>query len=83
MMLRLSKCSDRATPADQSATQQSATLRYIRGAFTLIEMMVVIAIIATILMAAFPSIYSFVHKEGFRKTLSDVLDACRSARANW
>ena len=51
------------------------------GGFTLIEMMVVIAIIATILMAAFPSMYSFVHKEGFRRTVSDVLESCRSARA--
>lgn len=50
-------------------------------AFTLIEMMVVIAIIATILMAAMPTLYGFVHKEGFRKTLSDVLESCRSARA--
>ena len=51
------------------------------GAFTLIEMMVVIAIIATILAAALPSLYGFVHKEGFRKTVSDVVETCRSARA--
>lgn len=50
-------------------------------AFTLIEMMVVIAIMATILAAALPSLYGFVHKEGFRKTLSDIVDTCHSARA--
>ena len=50
-------------------------------AFTLIEMMIVIAIIATILTAALPSLYGFVHKEGFRKTVSDVVETCRSARA--
>lgn len=61
--------------AHRSRTQPRA------AGFTLIEMMVVIAIIATILMAAFPTLYSFVHKQGFRKTLSDVLDTCRSARA--
>jgi prepilin-type N-terminal cleavage/methylation domain-containing protein len=52
-----------------------------RHAFTLIEMMVVIAIMATVLCAALPSLYGFVHKEGFRKTVSDVVDTCRSARA--
>ncbi|HLX69823.1 MAG TPA: prepilin-type N-terminal cleavage/methylation domain-containing protein [Verrucomicrobiae bacterium] len=51
------------------------------GAFTLIEIMVVVAIIAVIAVASIPSLYGFVHKEGFRRTLSDVLDACRSARS--
>ena len=52
-----------------------------RWAFTLIEIMVVVAIIGVIVTAAIPSLYGFVHKEGFRKTLSDVIDACRSARS--
>jgi prepilin-type N-terminal cleavage/methylation domain-containing protein len=50
-------------------------------AFTLIEIMVVVAIIAVIVAASIPSLYGFVHKEGFRRTVSDVLDACRSARS--
>lgn len=52
-----------------------------REGFTLIEIMVVVAIIAIIVAAGIPSLYGFVHKEGFRRTLSDVLDVCRSARA--
>ena len=50
-------------------------------AFTLIEIMVVVAIIACIVAAAIPSLYGFVHKEGFRRTLSDIIDTCRSARS--
>ena len=65
----------------QSLLAQKICQRSSRRAFTLIEMMVVIAIIATILMAALPSLYGFVHKEGFRKTVSDIVDTCHSARA--
>lgn len=49
--------------------------------FTLIEIMVVVAIIAIIATAAVPSLYGFVHKQGFHRTLNDVMEACRSARA--
>ena len=53
----------------------------LRCAFTLIEIMVVVAIMAVIVTAAIPSLYGMIHKEGFRKTMSDVMDVCRSARA--
>lgn len=49
-------------------------------AFTLIEIMVVVAIMGIILAAGIPSLYGFLHKSGIRKTLSDVQDTCRSAR---
>ncbi len=51
-----------------------------RRAFTLIEIMVVVALIAIIISAAIPSLYGFFHKEGFRKTVSDVVDSIMSAR---
>src|SRR5579872_3386161 len=83
MMWRQSKPGMSIAPevAPLNAAQTAQARRPCLSAFTLIEMMVVIAIIATILMAAFPSMYSFVHKEGFRRTVSDVLESCRSARA--
>ncbi len=42
--------------------------------------MVVVALIAIIVSAAIPSLYGFAHKEGFRKTVGDVVDSCMSAR---
>ena len=49
--------------------------------FTLIEIMVVVAIMAIILAAGIPSLYGFFHKGGIRKTMSDLLETCQSARA--
>jgi len=57
-----------------------ATNRFAR-AFTLIEIMVVVAIMGIILAAGIPSLYGFFHKEGIRKTMSDIADTCRSVRA--
>ena len=37
-------------------------------AFTLIEIMVVVAIMGIILAAGIPSLYGMLHKEGLRKT---------------
>jgi type II secretion system protein H len=50
-------------------------------AFTLIEIMVVVAIIGVIMAAAVPSLYGVFHKSGFRKTMSDLVEVCQSARA--
>jgi prepilin-type N-terminal cleavage/methylation domain-containing protein len=50
-------------------------------AFTLIEIMVVVAIMAIILAAGIPSLYGFFHKEGLRKTTGDILETCQTARS--
>jgi prepilin-type N-terminal cleavage/methylation domain-containing protein len=52
-----------------------------RSAFTLIEVMVVVAIIGIVVAAGVPSLYRLWHKEGFRKSISDLLDASNAARA--
>ena len=49
-------------------------------AFTLIEIMVVVAIMGLILAAGIPSLYGIFHKEGLRKSMSDLMDTCNSAR---
>lgn len=50
-------------------------------AFTLIEIMVVVAIMGLILATGIPSIYRIWHKEGMRQAVSDVLEVLSHARA--
>lgn len=52
-----------------------------RAAFTLIELMVVMAIMAIILTIGIPSFYRLSKKEGMRKAVSEVWEVCNSARA--
>jgi prepilin-type N-terminal cleavage/methylation domain-containing protein len=51
-------------------------------AFTLIEIMIVVAIIGLIAAMGLPSIIKALQKEGMRKAVSDVMDVCQTARAN-
>ena len=52
----------------------------LRRAFTLIELMVVVAIMGLVAAMGLPSIIKAVQKDGMRKALSDVQDVCFSAR---
>lgn len=49
-------------------------------AFTLVEILVVAAIIGLIMAAGVPTFYRALKKEGFRKTVSDIQEVCESAR---
>ncbi len=49
--------------------------------FTLIEIMVVVAIMGIILAIGIPSIYQLSKKEGMRRAVGDIWDVCNSARA--
>ena len=62
------------------ARPQSGSRR--RGAaFTLIEIMVVVAIMGLILTMGIPSIYSLYKKEGMRAALNDFTEVCSNARS--
>ena len=49
--------------------------------FTLIEIMIVVALMALVMAIGIPSFTRAMHKEGMRKAVSDVLEACGEARA--
>ena len=50
-------------------------------AFTLIEIMVVVAIMALVLMMGIPAIYSAMHRDPLTQAVVDVTEACRRARS--
>jgi prepilin-type N-terminal cleavage/methylation domain-containing protein len=49
--------------------------------FTLIEIMIVVAIIGMLAAIGLPSIIKALQKEGMRKAIGDVVDSCASARS--
>jgi type II secretion system protein H len=53
-----------------------------RTAFTLIEILVVCAIIGIVMTIAVPSIYRQLHPESMQKAVNDIKDACDLARGH-
>ena len=63
-------------------TQQPPRVARRRAAgFTLMEIMIVVAIIGLIAAMGLPAIMKALQKDGMRKALSDITDVCASARA--
>ena len=52
-----------------------------KRAFTLIEIMIVVGIIGLIMAAGAPTLYRALHREGYRKTVADIMEVCETARA--
>lgn len=52
-----------------------------RGGFTMIELMIVIAIMAVVMAISIPSMYRSMNKDSMRKVTQDVLDVFAYARA--
>jgi hypothetical protein len=51
------------------------------AAFTLMEIMVVVGIMGLIMALGVPTLYRLFHREGFSKTVGEVMELCSSARA--
>lgn len=51
------------------------------GAFTLIEIMIVIAIMALVLAVGVPSIFRAAERDSLRATVNGIIEACSMARA--
>jgi prepilin-type N-terminal cleavage/methylation domain-containing protein len=52
-----------------------------RSAFTLVEIMIVVAILGIVLGMGIPSMFRAMKREGMRAAMNDVLEACQKARA--
>src|SRR5262249_11221853 len=52
-----------------------------RTAFTLIELMVVVAIMGIVLTMGVPIVYRMRHEGGLRKSVKEVVEVCSQARA--
>ncbi len=53
-----------------------------RRGFTLIEIMIVVAILGLVLSFGIPAVVHSLRKEGMRKAVSDLVEACSQARAS-
>jgi prepilin-type N-terminal cleavage/methylation domain-containing protein len=60
--------------------QRASSLRR-WAAFTLIEIMIVVAILAIVMTMGLPAIYRLNKKEDLRKAVSDIVEVCSNARA--
>jgi prepilin-type N-terminal cleavage/methylation domain-containing protein len=69
------------TSGAKGKTPAVARRRRLRRAFTLLEIMVVVAVMGIILAAGAPTLFRVLHREGFRKTVNEVREVCEAARA--
>jgi prepilin-type N-terminal cleavage/methylation domain-containing protein len=70
-----------ATASDGFPDASGLTAGPADRAFTLIEIMMVVAIFGLVLSMGVPSIYRVLHKDSLRGAVSDIVEACGKTRA--
>ncbi len=78
---RESKVESRGLRKQSGSRPSTLDPRPQRAAFTLIEIMIVVAIMGLIAAMSVPTIYQIAKKEGMRRAISDLKDVCSNARA--
>jgi prepilin-type N-terminal cleavage/methylation domain-containing protein len=63
-----------------STDRTGRTQRRAGGAFTLIELMIVIAIMAVVMSLSIPTFYRSLERDSIRRATRQILDACTQAR---
>jgi prepilin-type N-terminal cleavage/methylation domain-containing protein len=66
---------------DTPSATVSISFRKARQAFTLIELMIAVGMMAVFMTIAIPYLYRNLHQDSMRKAVSDVVEACSVARA--
>ena len=73
-------CARRFQPSRNTLNSQLITLNCCR-AFTLIEIMIVVAIMGVVLTMGVPIVYKVWHKAPMSKAVSEIIEVCSHARA--
>jgi len=74
--VRSQSCAERSGQGAELRSQPTTA----HSAFTLLEIMIVVGIMAVIMAIGIPSIYQQMHKDSMRQALKDIGDACTEAR---
>jgi len=74
-------CANNALHIGQPLDVLARAVRFKKRAFTLVEIMIVVALIGMMAAMGAPAFIKAMRKEGMNKATSDLMEACKQARA--